>query len=285
MNYALDYNFDILYCPNIHSPTTTKIYIPQTGEFTSIKDGKSRWFNSFKIKTEDVQHIIFLSKSHQLAFEPLEEDDIWLQEHKKLYEINSGILKNKDITFNMFILKLIILGFSEEFSRKYIQHYYELSETNSQYKIDLPNVNELYKTIELKLLKKKFWIPNDLNKEKKIEIDFFKKIFKKKQELGYEFNFESMYKEQYMSIISNSFIPKLVRKNQTTSFWVTNPIPLSYQIPYLLDTYELITDVLLKETYKVCPVNNIFFENIPRELKECVSEYLSKLLKQQNTNN
>ena len=100
---------------------------------------------------------------------------------------------------------------------------------------------------------------------------------KAKEELGYNFNFESLFKQEYLGLITYSFVPQLIKFNQTESYLVKEKIDLNTQIPYVTQVYQ---EILLGIIYRICetdnkPYDEPFVNNLLKEMTSVLKLYLT----------
>lgn len=271
--FFLTYDLKILYCPNLQIANTCKELNMITQNFTQFDGNLNVLNNSYKLNAEEVQSIVKNIFIGQIGDELPKENMNWIIEYEELLKQDPSIITNRDLTFNYFILKFILMGFSPDKAKDIVVNYYEHIIKED----DVPHPQILLNQINKFLTYKKFWVKFDIKNEKLKEFKMMKKIMKAKEELGYNFNFESLFKQEYLGLITYSFVPQLIKFNQTESYLVKEKIDLNTQIPYVTQVYQ---EVLLGIIYRICetdnkPYDEPFVNNLLKEMTSVLKLYLT----------
>lgn len=271
--FFLTYDLKILYCPNLQIANTCKELNMITQNFTQFDGNLNVLNNSYKLNAEEVQSIVKNIFIGQIGDELPKENMNWIIEYEDLLKQDPSIITNRDLTFNYFILKFILMGFSPDKAKDIVVNYYEHIIKED----DVPHPQILLNQINKFLTYKKFWVKFDIKNEKLKEFKMMKKIMKAKEELGYNFNFESLFKQEYLGLITYSFVPQLIKFNQTESYLVKEKIDLNTQIPYVTQVYQ---EILLGIIYRICetdnkPYDEPFVNNLLKEMTSVLKLYLT----------
>lgn len=271
--FFLTYDLKILYCPNLQIANTCKELNMITQNFTQFDGNLNVLNNSYKLNAEEVQSIVKNIFIGQIGDELPKENMNWIIEYEELLKQDPSIITNRDLTFNYFILKFILMGFSPDKAKDIVVNYYEHIIKED----DVPHPQILLNQINKFLTYKKFWVKFDIKNEKLKEFKMMKKILKAKEELGYNFNFESLFKQEYLGLITYSFVPQLIKFNQTESYLVKEKIDLNTQIPYVTQVYQ---EILLGIIYRICetdnkPYDEPFVNNLLKEMTSVLKLYLT----------
>ena len=271
--FFLTYDLKILYCPNLQIANTCKELNMMTQNFIQFDGNLNVLNNSYKLNAEEVQSIVKNIFIGQIGDELPKENMNWIIEYEELLKQDPSIITNRDLTFNYFILKFILMGFSPDKAKDIVVNYYEHIIKED----DVPHPQILLNQINKFLTYKKFWVKFDIKNEKLKEFKMMKKIMKAKEELGYNFNFESLFKQEYLGLITYSFVPQLIKFNQTESYLVKEKIDLNTQIPYVTQVYQ---EILLGIIYRICetdnkPYDEPFVNNLLKEMTSVLKLYLT----------
>lgn len=271
--FFLTYDLKILYCPNLQIANTCKELNMMTQNFIQFDGNLNVLNNSYKLNAEEVQSIVKNIFIGQIGDELPKENMNWIIEYEELLKQDPSIITNRDLTFNYFILKFILMGFSPDKAKDIVVNYYEHIIKED----DVPHPQILLNQINKFLTYKKFWVKFDIKNEKLKEFKMMKKIMKAKEELGYNFNFESLFKQEYLGLITYSFVPQLIKFNQTESYLVKEKIDLNTQIPYITQVYQ---EILLGIIYRICetdnkPYDEPFVNNLLKEMTSVLKLYLT----------
>lgn len=275
--YLLSSDFKILYLPNSELKLSCK-------EF----DFKSMNFKNYEgnIKFLDYYYEIDKDFLNDLM-EKLLQGEIGIELDKKEMELlvkledmihtKKEISNNKQIMFNYCVLKMKLAGFPEKVALAFIKNqFFNESRVNGY-----PNILVLIDNINSLLNKRKFWINKDSLNYVDIEKSFIKTVFDYKIKLKSNFSF-SMFKSQYVDIIKDSFVPKLVNFNETKSYLVEKPTKLETQKKHLYNSFKYvitgIIDDLLKTDYTSLSSQEYFIHELIDYLSDEFNLYVEMQL-------
>lgn len=271
--FFLTYDLKILYCPNLQLSSTCKELNIETHAFSQFDGNLGIISNSYPLENDEVENIISNVLTGKIGDELPSENMNWLINFENLLKEDSSLITNRELTFNYFILKFILMGFSPNKAKDIVVNYYEHIIREE----DVPHPQILLNQINKFLTYKKFWVKYDIKNEKLKEFKMMKKIIKAKQELGYQFKFEPLFKQEYLDLIKYSFVPQLIKFNQEESYLVKDKIDLNTLIPFITQVYQ---EILLGIIYKICETDNItydetFFNNLLKEMTSVLKLYLT----------
>ena len=236
--------------------------------------GNSReMLNAYPLESDAVEDIVKYILTCPIGEELPPENMEWVIKFEELLKKDVSLLTNRDLAFNYFILKFILLGFSHDMAKDIVITYYDRIIKNEE----VPHPQILLNRINDFLEYKKFWIKYDLKNERLVEFKMLKNIIKSRIELGHNFNFDTMFKDEYLNIIRNSFVPKLVYFNQTPSYLVKGKLELNTQIPYIVQVYQEMLLGMINKIYEIdnIPFDEMFVNNLLNEMTSVVKLYLN----------
>lgn len=271
--FFLTYDLKILYCPNLQLANNCKELNIETHAFSQFDGNISILTNSYQLNNDEVEDIIQNVLMGEIGDELPEENMQWIINFENLLKDDPSLITNRELTFNYFILKFILMGFSPDKAKDIIVNYYEHIIRDE----DVPHPQMLLNQINKYLAYKKFWVKFDIKAEKLKEFKMMKKIIKTKKELGYQFKFEPLFKQEYLDLIKISFVPKLIKFNQEESYLVKQKVDLNTLVPYVTQVYQ---EILLGIIYRICENDNIpydetFFNNLLKEMTSVLKLYLT----------
>ncbi len=271
--YFLTYDLKILFCPNLQLSTTCKEINVDTHLFSQFDGSVDAVLNAYPIDKDDVNPMINNILTGPIGDELPQAQMDWIITFENLLKEDASIITNRDLAFNYFILKFILMGFSPDFAKDLVINYYEhiIRDEN------VPHPQVLLNQINKFLTYKKFWVKADLRNEKMREFKMMKKIMKAKKEMDYKFNFDLYCKKEYLELIRHSIVPVLIKFNQKESYLVKEKIDLNSAIPYVTQVYQ---EILLGIINKICELDNIpfdepFVNNLLKEMTGTVKLYLT----------
>lgn len=271
--YFLTYDLKILFCPNIQLSTTCKEINVDTHLFSQFDGSVDTVLNAYPIDKDDVNPMINNVLTGKIGDELPQAQMDWIITFENLLKEDASIITNRDLAFNYFILKFILMGFSPDFAKDLVINYYEhiIRDEN------VPHPQVLLNQINKFLAYKKFWVKCDIRTEKMREFKMMKKIMKAKKEMDYKFNFDLYCKKEYLELIRHSIVPVLIKFNQKESYLVREKLDLNSAIPYVTQVYQ---EILLGIINKICEMDNIpfdepFVNNLLKEMTGTVKLYLT----------
>lgn len=271
--FFLTYDLKILYCPNLQLSNSCKELNIDTHAFSQFDGNLSIISNSYPLKNDEVEEIIENVLTGKIGDELPKENMQWIITFENLLKEDPSLITNRDLAFNYLILKFVLMGFTPDKAKDIIINYYEHIIREEE----VPHPQILLNQINRFLTYKKFWVKFDIRNEKLKEFKMMKKIIKAKQELGYKFKFEPLFKQEYLDLIRYSFVPQLILFNQSESYLVKEKVDLNTLIPYITQVYQ---EILLGIIYKICETDNItfdetFFNNLLKEMTSVLKLYLT----------
>lgn len=271
--FFLTYDLRILYCPNLQIINNCKELNIETHSFSQYDGSVDSILNSYSLPGEEVDDIVKNILTGEIGDELPPENMEWLITFEDLLKEDNSLITNRDLTFNYLILKLILMGFSQDKAKDIVINYYEKILLN----VDVPHPQIFLNQINKFLSYKRFWVKSNIKTEKLREFKMMKKILKVKDELGYTFEFEPLFKQEYLEVIKSSFVPQLIYFNQTPSYLVKEKVDLNTQIPYLTQVYqEFLYGIILK----ICQTDNkmydeTFINSLLKEMTAVLKLYLT----------
>lgn len=271
--FFLTYDLKILYCPNLQLTNVCKELNVDTHAFSQFDGNSAILSNSYKLDNDEVEDIISNVLTGKIGDELPEENMNWIINFENLLKEDPSLITNRDLAFNYFILKFILMGFKPEKAKDIVVNYYEhiIREEN------VPHPQILLNQINKFLNYKQFWVKYDIKNEKIKEFKMMKKIIKTKKEMGYQFKFEAFFKQEYLELIKYSFVPKLIEFNQTESYLVKEKIDLNTLVPFITQVYQ---EILLGIIYRIYESDNMqydetFVNNLLKEMTSVLKLYLT----------
>ncbi|MCC0728437.1 hypothetical protein KGF51_18785 [Clostridioides sp. ZZV14-6045] len=281
--YFLTFDLDILYCPNKELKLSCKKLNLQNLVFENYSGNIDNIDNNYKLKAKDVNIIVNKVIKNEIGTELDYEDMSWIKEFESTFVINNKLaISEEKIIFNYFILKLMLLGFSQDMAKD-IAVAYKLSIEKNCTSIDfLSFINAL----DIKIKNKKFWVNFNMNHEKDLECEFINMMFTYKEKLENRFDF-TMFKDNYLDVCKKSIVKKMYDFNSKGSYLVKNPLNIEKQEKYLLHEYKStiagVIKYLITHEYPRLAVESSFLDYIIEEMVSVVKLYL-KILKNDEIN-
>lgn len=240
VKYVLTFDFRIIYCKNINLRVGLKELNFDNLSFVPYNEDSSVIDYGYEVATNDVQYIINTVFNSKIGYQLQNKEMLWLEAFEKKLRINPNILNNEKLTFNYLILKLLLIGFSEEMAIDIIKKYYESIRSN----IIVPNINNMIDKINEFIAKKEYWVSNNIYENQSAEINFLTKILNVKRASKFNFDFTD-YKDEYFTLCYNSLIMDNYKYNSEYSYLVDKPKKLNAQKEYLLQIYSSTIGMLL----------------------------------------
>lgn len=271
--YLLTFDLRILYCPNIRLAISCQELNVEALEFSHYEKDLNILFSSYEIKAEKINNLVKNILNGKIGNELEEKEMLWVQKFEKELNENENLLKNEKLIFNYLILKLKLLGFEELEAQNFVKTYFK-------YKIEgknIPTIETFITAINKKLNNKVFWVCNNLDEEKEIEIKFIHKILNYKNKLMHNFDF-NLFKDEYLNICEKSFINKIYKFNNEYSYLVTNPLFISDQKTYLTYIYKVhiykIFEYLLEREFKNLSNDKMFINALISDMSSVLNLFL-----------
>lgn len=273
--YLLTYDLRILYCPNMKLALSCKELNLDTLEFTYYEGDLNVLNACYVLEADDVESIVKNIINGEVGNE-LDIDEMnWLKAFDYQYNKDANLVRNDELTFNYLILKLKLLGFSEEESKNIVKAYFVYKKNNVK---GLPDVEDFISALNRKIRNKRFWICKNLYDETDLEYEFIKTVLSYKNKLQYKFDFRA-FKDEYLKVCEKSIVPKLYNYNKTPSYLVRKPLDISDQRPYLLYTYKThiasLINYLIERYFQNLASDERFINILIDELSAVVKLYLS----------
>lgn len=240
VKYVLTFDFRIIYCKNINLRVGLKELNFDNLSFVPYNEDSSVIDYGYEVATNDVQYIINTVFNSKIGYQLQNKEMLWLEAFEKKLKINPNILNNEKLTFNYLILKLLLIGFSEEMAIDIIKKYYESIRSN----IIVPSINNMIDKINEFIAKKEYWVSNNIYENQSAEINFLTRILNVKRASKFNFDF-SDYKDEYFTLCYNSLIMDNYKYNSEYSYLVNKPKKLNAQKEYLLQIYSSTIGMLL----------------------------------------
>ncbi|CCL32385.1 TPA: hypothetical protein UL242_002418 [Clostridioides difficile] len=281
--YFLTFDLDILYCPNKELKLSCKKLNLQNLVFENYSGNIDNIDSNYKIKAKDVNAIVNKVFKNEIGTELAHEDMSWIKEFETTFVINNKLTSSEEkIIFNYFILKLMLLGFSQDMAKDIVVSY-KLSIEKNCTSIDfLSFINAL----DMKLKNKKFWVNFNMSYEKDLECEFINMMFTYKEKLENRFDF-TVFKDNYLNVCKKSIVKKMYDFNSKSSYLVKNPLSIEKQEKYLLYEYKStiagVIKYLVTNEYPKLAVESRFLDYIIEEMVSVVKLYL-KILKNDEVN-
>lgn len=238
--YVLTFDFRIIFCKNINLRIGLKELNSDNLSFIPYNEDPSIIDYGYELANSDVGYIINTVFNNKKGYQLQNKEMLWLETFENKLKLDSNILNNKKLAFNYLILKLLLIGFSEEMAIDIIRKYYELIEDN----IEVPNIIDVINKINKFIDKKEYWVSNNIYENQLTEINFLTKILNEKRVCKFNFDFND-YKDEYFKLCYNSLIMDNYKYNSKYSYLVNNPKNLNAQKEYLLEIYSSTIGMLL----------------------------------------
>lgn len=266
--YFLTYDFRIIY----NAVAILKELDSHTFAFKTLDVYINLQEKAYELPQNIVQTVISVLYKEPIGFELSTDKMKWIQSFEDKLLNDSKILRNRSLTFNYLILKLLLCGFPEKIAKEFIINYYTSEE------VEVTPL-EMIQKINYFLTQKKYWIMNDIKKERSIMRNFIINMLKNKLKDSSKFNFD-IYRDEDQELCSRLILPKLIRFNNTESYLIKNPINLTEQKPYLVVVYEMflrdIMTTVLNEDIRT-HFDSLFIDSIIKELLYDGETYLQRL--------
>lgn len=266
--YFLTYDFRIIY----NAIATLKELDSHTFAFKTLDVYINLQEKAYEVPQNMVQTVISVLYKEPIGFELAPDKMKWIQKFEEKLQNDSKILRNRSLTFNYLILKLLLCGFPETIAKEFVINYYTSEE------VEVTPL-EMIQKIDYFLAQKKYWIMNNLKKERGIMRNFIINMLKNKLKDSSRFDFNA-YRDEDQELCSRLILPKLIKFNNTKSYLIQNPINLTEQKPYLVTVYEMflrdIMTTVLNEDIRT-HFDTLFIDSIIKELVYDGETYLQRL--------
>lgn len=275
--YVLTYDLKILYSPDIDLSNTCKELDLKTLQFRLYDGEKDSLKNGYELDPNEVNTIASNILMGKIGYElPLKKME-WLEKFEKLLKENMKLILEKKLAYTYFILKLQLIGFSEEVAKDFVTSYYE----SLNYEQNVAHPQVLLKNINKFLKEKMLWIPNNLDRETDLEYHFLEKVIYSKQEKMYKFSFDQMYQEEYLLLCKNGLVEKIFQYNMYPSYLVRKKYKIIDLIPYVFSEYEKIIKTLMSEIYtnNYLNINEGFIYDTIKHMETSLRLYITLALK------
>lgn len=284
VKYVLTFDFRIIYCKNINLKIGLKELNFDNFSFIPYDEDPSVIDYGYEVNTNDVQYIINTVFNSKIGYQLQNKEMLWLETFENKLKIDSNILNNKKLTFNYLILKLLLIGFSEEMAIDIIRKYYESIEEN----LEVPNIINVINKINEFINKKQYWVRNTIYENQATEINFLTKVLNAKRISKFNFDFND-YKDEYFKLCYNSLIMDNYNYNSKHSYLVTNPKNLNTQKEYLLQIYSstigMLLNHLIETEFMDFYSEDRFINTLVLEMKKVIDTFLSVVIEKNEDEN
>lgn len=281
IKYVLTFDLRIIYCKNINLRIGLKELNLENLNFMPYDEDPSIIDYGYELATDDVQDINNKVFSSKLGYQLSDIDMLWIEKFEKELKYNPSLLNNNKLTFNYLILKLLLIGFSEELAIDFITKYYE----SIEYGITVPEVYKIIDKINSFIEKKEFWISNKIYENRVTELNFLKKVLLAKRKFKFNFDFTN-FKDEYFRLCYNSIIMENYSYNLVDSFLVKKPKKLEEQRMYLIEVYHSTIGSLLNELFQDDFMDfyseDRFINSLVDEMTKVVNTFLDVILEESN---
>lgn len=271
--YYLTFDLRILYCPNPKLALSCKELNQESLEFTYYEDDLDILDTSYELEADNIDVLVKKILNGEIGTElPLKEMN-WIKLFESELKRNECLLNNDNLMFNYLVLKFRLLGFNDDFAKDIVLTYFKYKRENRY----IPSLKNFIKCIDKKLSNKVFWICNDLQNEENIEYEFLKTVLSNKSKLHNKFDF-NIFKDQYLKVCEKSFIPKIIKFNETPSYLIKSPMDISDQKHYLMIVYNMnisrIIHYLIDNEYKNLAQDERFIRILINDMSSILRLYL-----------
>ncbi|NLZ34246.1 MAG: hypothetical protein GX889_04930 [Clostridiales bacterium] len=271
--YMLTNDFKILYWPNTELKLSCKEFDFKTMKFEKYQGNVDLLEYYYEIDKNNLDSLIKGLFQSKIGFELPKKEMDWIINVENLMSKKKEILNNKKLMFNYCVLKLKLAGFKEDVALDFTKNQF----SNEEVVKDYPNHLYLIKNVNKLINSRAFWINHEVLTNNEIELSFLRLIFDYKIRLGSKFDF-TIFKSQYLDLIKDSFIPKLINYNSTKSYLVKKPMPLKNQVEYIFQSYQyLIVELinyLLNKEYDELLSQEYFIRTLINDLMDVLSLYI-----------
>lgn len=271
--YVLTYEMKILYCQDVNLNLTCKELNLETLQFRLYDGDREDLETGFELNPNDVNLIASEILMGKVGYSLSDDKMKWLEKFETLLKSDMKLLLNKKVAYSYFILKLQLLGFSEDIAKDIMYQYYE--NLLNKKKIAHPQV--LLKNINHLIKCKIFWVPMNLDKEEEKEYQFLEKVIQSKLDMMYKFSFDQMYSDQYLFLCKHGLVNKLLDFNTHPSYLVRRKQPITNLVPYILDEYSKIIHKLMIDIYtkRFLNINEGFIQDTIKHMETYIRQYIS----------
>lgn len=284
VKYVLTFDFRIIYCKNINLKIGLKELNFDNFSFIPYDEDPSVIDYGYEVNTNDVQYIINTVFNSKIGYQLQNKEMLWLETFENKLKKDSNILNNKKLTFNYLILKLLLIGFSEEMAIDIIKRYYESIEEN----LEVPNIINVINKVNEFINKKQYWVSNTIYENQATEINFLTKVLSAKRISKFNFDFND-YKDEYFRLCYNSLIMDNYNYNSKHSYLVTNPKNLNAQKEYLLQIYSstigMLLNHLIQTEFMDFYSEDRFINMLVLEMKKVIDTFLSVVIEKNEDEN
>lgn len=271
--YVLTYEMKILYCQDMNLNLTCKELNLETLQFRLYDGDREDLETGFELNPNDVNLIASEILMGKVGYSLSDDKMKWLEKFETLLKLDMKLLLNKKVAYSYFVLKLQLLGFSENISKDIMYQYYEnlLNKKKVAHpQVLLKNINHLIKC-------KIFWVPMNLDKEEEKEYQFLEKVIQSKLDMMYKFSFDQIYSDQYLFLCKHGLVNKLLDFNTHPSYLVRRKQPITNLVPYILDEYSKIIHRLMIDIYtkRFLNTNEGFIQDTIKHMETYIRQYIS----------
>jgi len=271
--YVLTYEMKILYCQDMNLNLTCKELNLETLQFRLYDGDREDLETGFELNPNDVNLIASEILMGKVGYSLSDDKMKWLEKFETLLKLDMKLLLNKKVAYSYFVLKLQLLGFSENISKDIMYQYYEnlLNKKKVAHpQVLLKNINHLIKC-------KIFWVPMNLDKEEEKEYQFLEKVIQSKLDMMYKFSFDQIYSDQYLFLCKHGLVNKLLEFNTHPSYLVRRKQPITNLVPYILDEYSKIIHRLMIDIYtkRFLNTNEGFIQDTIKHMETYIRQYIS----------
>ena len=271
--YVLTYEMKILYCQDMNLNLTCKELNLETLQFRLYDGDREDLETGFELNPNDVNLIASEILMGKVGYSLSDDKMKWLEKFETLLKLDMKLLLNKKVAYSYFVLKLQLLGFSENISKDIMYQYYEnlLNKKKVAHpQVLLKNINHLIKC-------KIFWVPMNLDKEEEKEYQFLEKVIQSKLDMMYKFSFDQIYSDQYLFLCKHGLVNKLLDFNTHPSYLVRRKQPITNLVPYIFDEYSKIIHRLMIDIYtkRFLNTNEGFIQDTIKHMETYIRQYIS----------
>ena len=268
--YFLSFNFEIFYYPNINFKFSLKKFDFEDNTFKNYNEDINIDKETYSLSNDELNFIMKEVLRNDIGHELMPKHMAWLKKFEEQYKRNNSIIKNNNLLFNYLVLKLLIIGFSEDIAKKFSTKYiYELNNYNKTI-----SPLDFIRNINILISRKKFWIPFNIEDAVEKELNFIQEIISLKNEHSTHFNFK-LFDDNYLLLCKDALVQSLIDFNSTKSYLVKDVLPVEEQLDYIILVYnKIIGDCL--NNYKFYDIGD---KNIFDKFKSQLLHNISELIK------
>lgn len=268
--YLLSFDFRIFYCPETFFIGACKELNFNTLKFEPYTGNKELVLYAYEINVSEINSIVKSILLSKISYQLSEKNIIWIKEFESNLSKFPELWDKEKYMFNYFILKIMLMGFSQGKALDIAKKYFEYKRKDSP----ILELKRVIKAVNEIIDSKEYWITNKVYEYEPMEMKFIERIFKSKIELGYNFDYR-YFEADYIEICNNSFSKENYLLNSSKMYPIKKVKSFDEQAPYILQSYEAvivgIINSLIAEKYKRFQHEQKFLTSLLSDMKNTLS--------------